>query len=103
MAQVVGAEIDLAGVTGATGVTGVTGPDLDPDAVFFSESHGRAILATPDPDPIARVLQAHGVSHRIIGEVGGSDLRIRTGDGAVVVLSPGEIADAGESITRMIR
>jgi phosphoribosylformylglycinamidine synthase len=81
MAQVVGAEIDLAGVTG----------------------DGRAILATPDPDPIARVLQAHGVSHRIIGEVGGSDLRIRTGDGAVVVLSPGEIADAGESITRMIR
>jgi hypothetical protein len=61
------------------------------------------ILATPDPDAVARVLQAHGVSHWIIGEVGGDDLRIMTGDGAVVVLSQGEIAEAGESITRMIR
>jgi phosphoribosylformylglycinamidine (FGAM) synthase-like enzyme len=100
MAQVVGAEIDLAGVTGATGVTG---PDLDPDAVLFSESHGRVILATPDLDAVMRVLQAQGVSHRIIGKVEGCDLRIRTGDGAVVVLSPGEIAEAGESITRMMR
>jgi hypothetical protein len=49
------------------------------------------------------VLQAHGVSHRIIGAVDGDDLRIRTGDGAVVVLSHGEIAEAGESITRMMR
>ncbi|MBA1342573.1 MAG: Phosphoribosylformylglycinamidine synthase subunit PurL [ANME-2 cluster archaeon] len=106
MAQAVGAEIDLTGitgVTGTTGATGVTGPDLDPDAALFSESHGRVILATPDPDAITRVLQARGVSHRIIGEVGGDDLRIRTGDGAVVVLSQGEIADAGESITRMMR
>jgi phosphoribosylformylglycinamidine synthase len=105
MAQAVGAEIDLTsitGVTGTTGATGVTGPDLDPDAALFSESHGRVILATPDPDAITRVLQARGVSHRIIGEVGGDDLRIRAGDG-VLVLSPGEIADAGESITRMMR
>jgi hypothetical protein len=48
------------------------------------------------------VLQAHGVSHRIIGAVGGDDLRIMIGDGAVVVLSHGEIAEAKESITRMI-
>jgi phosphoribosylformylglycinamidine synthase len=97
MAQAVGAEIDLTGVAGDTGVTG-----LGPDAVLFSESHGRVILATPDPDAVTRVLQAHGVSHQIIGEVGGDDLRIRTGDGGVV-LSPGEIAEAGESITRMMR
>jgi phosphoribosylformylglycinamidine synthase len=97
MAQAVGAEIDL------TGVTSVTGQGLDPDAVLFSESHGRVILATPDPGAVARVLQVHGVSHRVIGEVGGDDLRIRTGDGAVVVLSHDEIADAGESITRMMR
>jgi phosphoribosylformylglycinamidine synthase len=104
MVQAVGAEIDLTGVTGVTGATGVTGiTGLDPDAVLFSESHGRVILATPDPDAVARVLQVHGVSHRIIGEVGGNDLRISTGDGAVVVLSQGEIAEAGESITRMMR
>ncbi len=106
MAQVVGAEIDLTGITGVTGtagVTGVTSPDLDPDAALFSESHGRVILATPDPDAVTRVLQAQGVSHQIIGEVGGDDLRIRTGGGAVVVLSHDEIAEAGESITRMMR
>jgi phosphoribosylformylglycinamidine synthase len=102
MAQVVGAEIDLTGITGVTGTTGATGVGLDPDAVLFSESHGRVILATPDPDAITRVLQAYGVSHRIIGEVGGDDLRIMTG-GGVVVLSHGEIAKAGESITRMMR
>jgi hypothetical protein len=91
MVQAVGAEIDL---TGVTGDTGVTGQGLDP---------GRVILTTPDPDAVARVLQAHGVSHWIIGEVGGDDLRIMTGDGAVVVLSHDEIAEAGESITRMMR
>jgi phosphoribosylformylglycinamidine synthase len=107
MAQSVGAEIDLTNITGtgttsATVATNVTG--LDPDAVLFSESHGRVILATPDPDAVMRVLHAQGVSHRIIGEVGGCDLRIKTGDdGAVVVLSPGEIAEAEESITRMMR
>ena len=100
MAQEIGADIDLAGITGAGNVL------LGSDAVLFSESHGRAILATPDPDAVVREL--HGVPHWVIVKVGGDELKIGLGGGdgdtaGVVVLSLHEIRDAGESITRMMR
>jgi phosphoribosylformylglycinamidine synthase len=96
MAQEIGADIDLADITGAVGGR------LGSDAVLFSESHGRVILATPDPDVVIRELR--GVPHRVIGKVGGGELKIGLGGGdGAVVLSLHEIRDAGESITRMMR
>ncbi|MEA1908505.1 MAG: phosphoribosylformylglycinamidine synthase subunit PurL, partial [Euryarchaeota archaeon] len=97
MAQEIGADIDL------TDITGAVGGRLGSDAVLFSESHGRVILATPDPDAVTSELR--GVPHWVIGKVGGGELKIGLGDGdgADVVLSLHEIRDAGESITRMMR
>jgi phosphoribosylformylglycinamidine synthase len=93
MALRVGADIDLAGVGDGS---------LRSDAILFSESHGRVILATPDPGAVIRELC--GVPHWVIGEVGGGDLRIDAGVGdSAVVLSLYEIAEARESITRMMR
>ena len=98
MAQAVGADIDLTGFTDLA-VTRDVNPDYA--VVLFSESHGRVILATPDPGAVTRALR--GVPHRIIGEVGGDDLRIKLGRDVTVVLSLHEIAEARESITRMMR
>jgi len=98
MAQEIGADIDLAGIIGAG--DGLSGSD----AVLFSESHGRAILATPDLDAVIGELR--GVPHWVIGKVGGGELKIGLGGGdadGAVVLSLHEIREAGESITRMMR
>jgi phosphoribosylformylglycinamidine (FGAM) synthase-like enzyme len=97
MAQEIGADINLAGITGAGNGS------LGSDAVLFSESHGRVILATPDPDAVIRELR--DVPHRVIGKAGGDELKIGLGggDGADVVLSLHEIREAGEGITRMMR
>ena len=98
MAQDIGADINLTGITNTGNVS------LGSDAVLFSESHGRVILATPDPDAVTRELR--DVPHRVIGKVGGDELTIGLGggdDGADVVLSLHEIREAGESITRMMR
>lgn len=88
MAQDTGAKIDLS----HTG--------LSADAVLFSESYGRVILAASDPDAVIGAL--HDLPCQIIGEVGGDDLRIKIGDDAIV-LPLHEIEDARESITRMMR
>jgi len=96
MAQEIGADINLTGV-------GVAGGTLRPKALLFSESHGRAILATPDPDEVTRVLQVHGLSHHVIGTVGGDYLKIAVGDGEAVCCRLSEISEAKRGITRMMR
>jgi len=88
----IGAAIDLTGI--GDGV-------LPHQATLFSESHGRVILATPDPDAVLG--QLRDVSHRTIGTVGGDELRIGIGGEAAVTLSLSKIRDAGEEITRMMR
>ncbi len=88
MAQGVGAKIGLTDLK-----------DLGSDTTLFSESHGRAILATPDPDTVIR--QLRGLPHQIIGTVGGGDVSIETIDDTVVI-SLHEIEVTRESITRMM-
>ncbi len=97
MAQRIGADIDLAGIASAG--NGTPGSAV----ALFSESHGRVILATPDPDMV--IGQLRGVPHSVIGKAGGGELKIRLGGGggAAVALSLHEIREAGESITRMMR
>ena len=99
MAQGIGAEIDLTGTGTGTGTSTGTG-NMDSGTMLFSESHGRVILATPDPDAVIGKLQ--GVPYRIVGKTGGDGLRIKTDDDTVVV-SLREIGDGGEYITRMMR
>ncbi len=94
----IGADIDLTDFTDPD-VTWGGNPDYS--VVLFSESHGRVILATPDPGAVIRGLR--GVPHRIIGTVGGDELRIKLGGDGAVVLPLHEIAEARESITRMMR
>jgi phosphoribosylformylglycinamidine synthase len=71
---------------------------LGPDALceLFSESAGRFLLAVKDESVLA------GLSHRVIGEVGGEGLRIRAGTQRLT-LSPVEIDRARSSLTRIMR
>ncbi len=96
MAQEIGADIDLTGV-------GVAGGALRADALLFSESHGRAILATPDPEAVTSVLQVHDIPHHVIGTVGGDELKIAVGGGEAVCCRLSEISQANRGITRMMR
>ncbi|MEA1945027.1 MAG: phosphoribosylformylglycinamidine synthase subunit PurL [Euryarchaeota archaeon] len=89
MAQEIGAKINLTDLK-----------DLSSDATLFSESHGRAILATSDPDTVIKQLQ--GLPHQIIGEVGGDDVSIKTVDGTMII-SLHEIEVAREGIARIMR
>ena len=75
---------------------------LDDCAILFSESHGRAILATSNPTLV--IEQLHDLPHQMIGRVGdgcSDHLRIKTGYGRID-LSLNEIEDARTSITRML-
>ena len=52
---------------------------IGPSDLLFSESHGRFVLATDDPDEVLRLLENQGIPHAVVGRVGGKSLRLASG------------------------
>jgi phosphoribosylformylglycinamidine synthase len=73
--------------------------DLRADELLFSESCGRALLATPEPEQVRAMLMRGDIPHTVIGKVGGDGLEIRL-PGETLSLSVGEINASLQSLTR---
>ncbi|HIH43526.1 MAG TPA: phosphoribosylformylglycinamidine synthase subunit PurL [Candidatus Methanoperedenaceae archaeon] len=82
-----GAEVDVSKI------------QLRTDLAMFSESYGRMLLVTPEPEAIRKRLGR--LPNAVIGHAGGGDVVFRTKEGKVV-LAQGEIREALSSLTRMM-
>jgi phosphoribosylformylglycinamidine synthase len=85
----VGVEVDLSEIAA----------DISTEAVLFSESHGRALLATDDPDAVSA--QLGNIPHVVIGTTGGDSVRITVNTEHIEV-GLDEIKDARASLTRLM-
>jgi phosphoribosylformylglycinamidine synthase subunit PurL len=86
-------------------ILGGTGADLDISGVgagltiaeaLFSESHGRFVVSTKEPDTVASALRAARVPFTRLGEAGGSKLKLRLGTRVVASLGVGSMSRSYE-------
>jgi phosphoribosylformylglycinamidine synthase len=72
---------------------------MSAEELLFSESHGRALLATDDPDAVSA--QLGNIPHVVIGTTGGNSVRITVNNEHIEV-DLDEIKDARSSLTRLM-
>ncbi len=87
MVEQMGAEIDI------------TGMCTRDDDVLFSESYGRMVITTSEPDKVLEMMP--GINCTIIGKTSGNGLSIKTLSGDIN-LSIDEINDARSSLSRLM-
>ncbi|RSD36262.1 MAG: phosphoribosylformylglycinamidine synthase [Methanohalophilus sp.] len=85
----VGVEVNLSEIAG----------DMSAEELLFSESHGRALLATDDPDAVSA--QLGNIPHVVIGTTGGNSVRITVNNDYIEV-DLDEIRDSRASLTRLM-
>ncbi len=87
MVEQIGAEIDI---------TSICARD---DDALFSESYGRMVITTSEPDKVLDMMS--GIDCTVLGKTGGNGLLIKTRNGDID-LSIDEIEDARSSLSRLM-
>ncbi len=87
MVEPMGAEIDI---------TGICARD---DDALFSESYGRMVITTSEPEKVLDMMS--GIDCTVLGKTCGNNLSIKTSSGDID-LSIDEIGDARSSLSRLM-
>ena len=75
---------------------------LPPSVWLFSESYGRVLVSTENPELVLELAQRSGVEARVLGATGGDGVTVEFTEGAVT-LSLSEISSALGSLERLMR